>query len=281
MKIVRKIEELLRWRNKIPANKKMGFVPTMGALHEGHFSLIRRSKKENDLTAVSIFVNPIQFNDPQDLKRYKINLTKDIALLRKTGADLLFVPSSGEIYPSTFQTFVQVEKLSRHLCGPFRPNHFQGVATIVLKLFHLLRPQKAYFGMKDYQQYRIIEQMTQDLNLPVQIVPHRTVREPDGLPYSSRNKRLSASERERAKRIFPALQSVAFLLKYTRRLDSRKILSCFRRNLVPSKMDKVEYLEIVDPKTLMPLKKIQVPYLLATAVWIGKTRLIDNLLIKK
>lgn len=258
---------------KIPS---LGFVPTLGDLHEGHFSLIRRSKKENRFTAVSIFVNPPQFNDKKDFLRYRRNVRRDLALLKKENVDLVFLPSEREMYPEGFQTWVEPGDLARGLCGRHRPGHFRGVATVVAKLFNIVRPTRAYFGMKDFQQLKIIQRMVRDLNLPVKIVPCPTVREKDGLALSSRNRRLSPAERTRASRFPKALQSVAAAVLSRKAVSPASIRAEFKKML---KGDRVEYLEIVDPETLASKKRLKPPLLIASAVWIGKTRLIDNVLV--
>lgn len=252
----------------------------MGDLHAGHLSLIRRSVRENDLTAVSIFVNPKQFETKADYEKYFRDESGDMRKAQKSGVDLLFIPAEGALYPDGFQTLVTVENLSKNLCGPFRPGHFSGVATVVLKLLHLVEPERAYFGMKDFQQCRMIQQMVRDLNLSVRILPCPTVREEDGLACSSRNRRLSFEERRRAARIFSALQSAADLIRFKTGISKESLFRHFKHRLELGKSDRMDYLEIVDPQTLTPLREMRPPLLLATAVWIGKTRLIDNCWIK-
>lgn len=281
MLVVRKIKTLQHLLKTRCHNKSIGLVPTMGDLHEGHLSLIRRSIKENDRTIVSIFVNPIQFNQRKDYELYHRDEKNDLKKAKKEGVDLVFIPSVEELYPKDFQTFVTVAKMSKGLCGRSRPGHFKGVATVVLKLFHSVRPTRAYFGLKDFQQCRLIEQMVKDLNLPVKIVPCPIVREWDGLALSSRNRRLSPEQRQRATTIFSALQSVADLIKSKRSVSSNFLFRHFARHLRIKKEDRIEYMETVHPDTLEPLKKPKPPALLATAIWIGKTRLIDNLLVEK
>lgn len=252
----------------------------MGDLHKGHQSLIRRSQKENQITVVSIFVNPKQFNNREDFQRYHRNLKTDCRILEREKADVLFAPSEKEIYPAGFQTSVQVTQLSKPLCGRYRPGHFEGVAAIVLKLFDIVQPQRAYFGMKDYQQYKIVERMTKDLDLPLKIVPCPIVREDDGLALSSRNRWLSSGERIRAASIYAGLKSVEESIRLGQKCDANLLRQNFRKKLNLVKGDKVEYLEIVDGENLVPLKIAKKPILIAAAVWIGKTRLIDNILLK-
>ena len=257
----------------------LGFVPTMGDLHEGHLSLIRRSKKENRFTAVSIFVNPAQFNDQKDFLRYRRNRKRDLALLKKEKVDRIFMPSVREIYPEGFQMWVEPGDLARGLCGRHRPGHFRGVATVVAKLFNLVRPTCAYFGMKDFQQLKIIQRMVKDMNFQIEIVPCPTVREKDGLALSSRNARLSPAERERAARLPLALCSIRDSIISGESVTIELLRTQFKKMLKGGRGDKVEYLDIVDPETLAPKKHLRPPLLIAAAVWIGKTRLIDNILV--
>lgn len=281
MTVVRKIKDLRRWIEAARRqNKSIGFVPTMGDLHEGHLSLVRRSRNDNDVTAVSIFVNPGQFDRREDFEKYRRSEREDCEKIGQEGADLAFIPSADELYPEGFQTFVEVENLSRPLCGARRPGHFRGVATVVAKLLNLFQPDRAYFGLKDYQQCQLVRQMVRDLNLPVDIVPCPTVRDGDGLALSSRNRRLTPAERARAPGLHRALLAAAALVKN----GGPKLASLrktFRQNLKLQKSDRVEYLEAADPETLRPLKKIRPPVLIAAAVWFGKTRLIDSVLVSK
>src|SRR5690242_17502445 len=199
MKVIHSISEMQaaagRWRRH---GQSVGFVPTMGALHEGHLSLVRRAREENDIVVVSIFVNPLQFGPRDDYQRYPRTLKRDEALLKEERADVLFIPEAREMYRPGFSTSIDVTSLTQTLCGPFRPGHFRGVATVVAKLLQIVQPSRAYFGEKDYQQVRVIDRMVQDLDIPVRIVACPTVREPDGLAASSRNRYLSAREREEA-----------------------------------------------------------------------------------
>ncbi len=273
MKIARKISEVRQFlaRN---GGKSLGFVPTMGDLHEGHLSLVRRSKKENDLTAVSIFVNPSQFNQKKDFQIYHRDEKRDLSLLKKHNVDLVFMPEPSEIYPKGFQTWVQVDDLTLGLCGPHRPGHFKGVATVVAMLFNIVQPSKAYLGMKDFQQLKVIERLVHDLHMPITIVPCPTAREADGLAMSSRNRRLSPSEHIRAVQFARALRDAGENSK----AGKMSVPKIYRRFLEDASLNKkdVDYLEIADPETLLPLKKIKKPFVIAAAVWIGKTRLIDN-----
>lgn len=279
MFIARKIIDLQNFLKNKRALHSLGFVPTMGDLHEGHLSLVRRSKKENIFTVVSIFVNPKQFDRKEDFEKYKRNERKDIEMLKKENVDLVFLPSAKEVYPKGFQTSVEVKILTKNLCGAFRPGHFHGVAAIVLKLFNLVQPNKAYFGLKDVQQVKLVEQMVKDLNLPVKIVPCPIVRDQNGLALSSRNSRLSSEEILRAAKIFSSLRFCAFLVKSRKNLSLKFVKNYFKKHLNLMGRDKIEYFEAVNPKTLVSLKEMKLPILFAVAVWIGKTRLIDNFLV--
>lgn len=257
---------------------KIGFVPTMGALHEGHLSLIRQARKENDYLIVSIFVNPTQFGPKEDFKRYPRPIKKDLALCRKEGVDFVFLPKTEDIYPKGYTTYVTVEGLSSLLCGRFRPGHFRGVATIVTKLFNIVQPTISYFGQKDYQQAIIIKRMVSDLNIPVKIKIMPIIREKDGLALSSRNIYLNAQERKDALILSKALSLAKLLIKSGNRVPTR-IIQKMRQLIEEKKTAKIDYIEIVDSQTLKPLKKISGKCLIALAVWIGKTRLIDNAII--
>lgn len=272
--------------------KTIGFVPTMGAHHEGHLSLVRTSKKENDVTVVSIFVNPLQFGPKEDLKKYPRPVKKDLALLRKEKVDFVFMPSGEEMYPEGRQWIIdeinqsnqepvtrnqRQSNLTNQLCGKFRPGHFQGVLTVVAKLFNIVRPDRAYFGVKDYQQAKVIERLNQDLNFGIEIRIMPTVRDPDGLAMSSRNQYLNPEDCRRARMISQVLFGLKVAL-LTKRIDLSKGLEWARREMARL-VDQVQYLEIVDPETLQPLEKIQPEMLLAAACYVGKTRLIDNVII--
>ncbi|MBK8575309.1 MAG: pantoate--beta-alanine ligase [Elusimicrobia bacterium] len=267
-------QTVLGWRR---AERRVGLVPTMGALHEGHASLIRRARRENDEVVVSIFVNPVQFGPGEDFSRYPRPFVRDAALCRREGVSVLFAPKPSALYSTDHQTWVTVEKLAGPLCGPFRPGHFRGVATVVLKLFNMVQPDRAYFGKKDFQQLRVIEQMVNDLNVPVKIVPCPTVRDPSGLALSSRNAYLSPDERAAAPRLRRALRTAGQVLKSRRNV--REAQRAARNELRQVPGARIQYLEILDPKTLSVPKKTG-PFLLAAAVYVGRTRLIDNLLVR-
>jgi len=280
MKIIKSIAEMQNWAARARRQGySIGFVPTMGALHQGHLSLIRRARRENDAVIASLFVNPLQFGPKEDLKKYPRTLAKDLALLKKERADIVFVPSAEAMYGSGYTTTIRVPSLDGILEGATRPGHFEGVATVVAKLFHIVQPTRAYFGQKDYQQVRVIGRLIKDLNLPIRLVACPTIREADGLACSSRNRYLSAREREEAVKLYQAL----FL---GRELVSEKIMTTAaqlvaRLHQIFSRIPKckVDYLAVADPETLEPMKKIRRPALLLAAVRIGKTRLIDNIVI--
>ena len=278
MIVINKIRKLLKWRRE-NSSKTIGFVPTMGDLHEGHISLVRRSRTENDITVMSIFVNPKQFDRKKDFTRYRRNAKFDIKKAKSERVDMVFMPLAGDIYPPGYETYVSVENITGGLCGRYRPGHFRGVATVVLKLLNLVRPDRVYFGRKDYQQYKVIEKMCRDLNLGMKVTGCPTAREQDGLAMSSRNSRLNSRERVRAAGILRSLQAVGDLLESKKRVDITRAARLFRRELRLAGKDKVEYIEFVHPETLEPVKTLKLPVLAACAVWIGGTRLIDNILL--
>lgn len=280
MKIIRKIKGLRQEIKKIKsAGKSIGFVPTMGALHQGHVSLIRRARRECNKVVVSIFVNPTQFSPKEDYKRYPRNLKKDAQICRKDGVDIIFCPQTAEMYPQGFKSYVSVSGLSDCLCGKSRPGHFKGVATVVAKLFNLTAPDKAYFGQKDAQQAAVIRSMVADLNIPVEIRVLPTAREKDGLALSSRNAYLSEGQRSDALVLSQALKLARVLIKSDSR-DASVIMRQMRRLIQNKKSARVDYIALVNPQDLKPLKIISGPCLVALAVYIGKTRLIDNTLIE-
>ena len=263
------------------SGKRIGFVPTMGCLHEGHLSLVRRARRENDVVVVSIFVNPTQFGPREDFKRYPRNLARDKKLLRREHVDYLFTPSRTAIYPKGFREFIHPGPLARHLCGPKRPGHFRGVATVVNRLFQMVQPHVAYFGEKDYQQARIVEGMVRRLRLAVRIQTCPMVREADGLAMSSRNRYLSRKERILARSLYQSLLEARRLIRSGER-DVSKVKKTIRGILTAhvGKIDYIDYIEVVHPKKLIPVKRIHTSVLVAVACYLGSTRLIDNLLIK-
>ena len=256
-------------------NGTRGLVPTMGALHAGHEQLMKIARTECDVLTVSIFVNPLQFGPTEDYSRYPRALTADLAMCDRNGADLVFQPSVEEMYPLPQSTFVEVGRLSDHLCGKFRPGHFRGVATVVLKLLNIMRPDRAYFGEKDLQQLTIIRRMTADLNLPIAIVGVPTVRESDGLALSSRNKYLSDDERRAAPLLHRALEEAVRRI-HAGEGDPAKVRETGLAILKNSPLIRVEYFEIVEPGELQPVSEITGPVRIAAAIWLGATRLIDN-----
>ncbi len=257
----------------------IGFVPTMGYLHEGHLSLVRLAKKRADRVVVSIFVNPLQFGPSEDYHVYPRDLERDFSLLEKEGVDVVFVPDDKEMYPPDYQTYVEVTRLTQGLCGAFRPGHFKGVTTVVLKLFNIVKPDIAVFGEKDYQQLKVIQQMVKDLNLDVEIIPHPIVREEAGLAMSSRNAYLSEEERHSAVALYQSLKMAERIIHDGER-DAERVKTLIRDYLEKFPHNKVQYVEIVDPETLESVAEIKGPVLIALAVFVGKTRLIDNRLVK-
>jgi pantoate--beta-alanine ligase len=263
----------LGWRRR---GRSVGLVPTMGALHEGHLSLFRRARRENDVVVASVFVNPAQFGPAEDWARYPRPWARDRRRAAAAGADVLFRPTPAGLYPPGFQTWVEVEGLAKPLCGPSRPGHFRGVATVVAKLFQLALPSRAYFGLKDYQQYLVVRRMARDLHFPVRVVPCPTVREPGGLARSSRNDYLSPPERARARVLRRALQAAGEVIKSSSVVSSTEILRAARALLRREPGLRVEYLSVADPETLRPLSRVRGRALVAAAVRIGRARLIDN-----
>jgi len=257
------------------AGKTVGLVPTMGALHAGHRRLLEIARAETDVVVASIFVNPTQFNRAEDLDHYPRTLDQDLDVCRAAGVDLVFAPRAAEMYPQEPRTWVDVPALSEHLCGPGRPGHFRGVATVVMKLFQIVQPDRAYFGEKDAQQLAIIRRMVKDLDVPVAVVPVATVREPDGLAMSSRNRHLTPEERRRAIVLSQALFAARDLI-----LRGERSTTAIRTSVAPL-FDAVqlEYFSIVDPKSLSPVERIEGPVLIAGAIWLGSTRLIDNVMV--
>jgi pantoate--beta-alanine ligase len=280
MRLIRSIKGMSLASCKIKERgKSIGFVPTMGALHKGHLSLIRRARKDNDFVVVSIFVNPTQFSPQEDFKRYPRPIKKDIAICRKAGVDFVFYPEAGDMYPAGFKTYAAVEDLSSVLCGRSRTGHFRGVTTVVAKLFNIVQPNRAYFGQKDAQQAAIIKRMTEDLNFPIQIKVMPTFREKDGLAMSSRNIYLNQREKKDALVLIQALKLAKALVRRGIK-DTKRIISRMRQVIAGKKNIRIDYISIVDLNELKPVKRICGSVLVALAVFIGKTRLIDNAIIK-
>jgi pantoate--beta-alanine ligase len=276
MEIIRTID----WMKQIAHDSRakehvLGFVPTMGALHEGHFSLVRAAKLECSPVVASIFVNPNQFGAGEDLQKYPRRFEQDAAALEKLGVDYLFAPEASEMYPAGFSTLVSVEGLSDRLEGRSRPGHFRGVTTVVLKLFEIVQPHRAYFGRKDAQQLRIIRQMTADMNLDAQIVGCPIVREPDGLAMSSRNSYLQGDDRRAATVLYDALSAAKKEID-AGQLESTRLIESMRRVFSSVPAATLDYAEIVDAETLEPVLRVRKPCLALVAAFIGKTRLIDN-----
>jgi pantoate--beta-alanine ligase len=255
----------------------VGLAPTMGALHEGHGRLIDAARRETDCVVVSVFVNPIQFDRPEDLERYPRALDADVRFSGDRGADIVFAPTTEQMYPKPQRAFVDVTRVSEGLCGSFRPGHFRGVATVVLKLFNIVQPERAYFGEKDAQQLAVVQRMVRDLNLTVEIVPVATARESDGLALSSRNKHLGTEERKVAPILFQSLL-VAQKLIASGTANPAEVRGAALAVLGQQPLARVEYLEIVDPGDMQPVERIAGPVRVAAAVWLGSTRLIDNML---
>jgi pantoate--beta-alanine ligase len=256
----------------------VGFVPTMGALHEGHLSLIRKSKSENALTALSIYVNPTQFGPGEDFEKYPKDLERDLELASKEKVDLVYLAETEEIYPKGFSTFVEETELSKVLCGAHRPGHFRGVCTVVFRLFQIVSPDRAYFGTKDAQQLRIVQKMVEDLDLPVVIVPCPTHREKDGLAMSSRNRYLSPEERVKACALYQALGAAHSAFDQGER-SARKLLETAKDRLNTTEGIRLQYLELRRWNDLRDVDTIEKKSILAIAAYLGSTRLIDNVII--
>lgn len=276
MKIVETIKEVREqvklWHRE---GLSVGFVPTMGYLHEGHKSLMERAVAENDKVVVSIFVNPMQFGPGEDLESYPRDMERDSAVCEKAGVDLIFHPEPSQMYHDDFSSFVDMNTLTGGLCGKTRPIHFRGVCTVVAKLFHIVTPDRAYFGQKDAQQLAVIRHMVSDLNFDIQVVGCPIIREEDGLAKSSRNTYLSPEERQAALVLSRSLRLGEKMIDEGEK-DARKVTDAIRREIEAEPMAKIDYVELVDWNTLEPVEKIQGEVLTAIAVYIGKTRLIDN-----
>jgi pantoate--beta-alanine ligase len=257
------------------ANRRIGFVPTMGALHAGHARLIERARETCALVVVSIFVNPLQFDRADDLARYPRALEEDLALCGALGVDIVFVPDAAEMYPSEPRCTVDVTELGDHLCGRYRPGHFRGVATVVLKLLQIVAPDEAFFGEKDAQQLAIVRRLVSDFNVPVTIIGVTTVREPDGLALSSRNRRLDACERALATSLYTSLRHACAAIEGGD-ADAQRVRREAAAQIPSDGRLRLEYLEIVDPDTMQPVPHIEGPVIAAGALWVGSTRLIDN-----
>ncbi len=258
---------------------KIGFVPTMGFLHQGHLSLVAKAKSENDVVVVSIFVNPAQFGPSEDFKRYPRDVAGDKKLLVDAGVDCLFVPTQKAVYPRGFQKLMSVGVLDQYLCGPKRPGHFRGVATVVKRLFEMIEPDKAYFGQKDYQQVKVVESLVKRFKFPIQIRVCPIMREKDGLAMSSRNVYLTSDERKRALALHQSLRLAKRMIQngVTNVSEIRHKMKA----VLSGKVNQIDYAEVADSETLKPLRRLKETMLIAIACFVGQTRLIDNLLVKR
>jgi len=279
MEIVKEIEKMTALSQKWhQAGKIIAFVPTMGYFHQGHLSLISEGKKQGDVLVVSLFVNPIQFGPKEDLAAYPRNLQKDASLAEKEGTDVLFVPEEKEMYPEGYQTYVEVTQLTKYLCGVSRPGHFKGVTTVVAKLFNIIRPHIAIFGLKDYQQYIVIKRMVMDLNYPIKIIGCPIIREPDGLAMSSRNVYLTSKQRTSALSLYKSLNIAQEMVNKGEK-KAKTIIEAVTTFIQKHPYTKIDYVKLCDPETLEELEEIRGNALLALAVKVGKARLIDNTIL--
>lgn len=279
VEVIRTIAQMHRVADELrQKGLRIGLVPTMGYLHEGHLSLVEKALEDADQVVVSIFVNPTQFGPKEDLAAYPRDLDRDLEMISKAGAHFAFVPEVGDMYPTGYATYVQVEGLTDHLCGVSRPGHFRGVATVVSKLFTAVKPHFAVFGQKDAQQVLVIERMTKDLNLDVEIVRAPTVREADGLAKSSRNIYLTAEERAQAPVLYKTLQMAEDMVHNGTR-DAHTVLAKMRTMIEDMPSARVDYIEAVDRHHLQPVSDLSGQILIALAVYFGKARLIDNIWI--
>lgn len=279
MLIIKDIKSLCKVLDKARAKgQKIGFVPTMGYFHEGHLNLMRQAKKECDLCVVSIYINPKQFGPKEDLKKYPRDLQRDTSIIDKENVDILFIPSDNVVYPKSYLTYIDVEKITTTLCGKFRPGHFKGVATVVAKLLNMVKPDIMYLGQKDAQQVAVLKQMVADLNFSVTVRVVPTAREKDGLAMSSRNVYLTPQERLEAPVLYQVLQMAAKRIKAGER-SSLKIVKGITELINKQSQGKIQYVACVDANNLEPLITIKGTVLIALAVFFGKTRLIDNVIV--
>ena len=280
MRVIYDVNEMSLISNQLrKSNKTIGFVPTMGYFHEGHLSLMKQAKLKNNVLVTSVFVNPKQFGPNEDFDKYPRDIERDKKLAYEVGVNYLFYPDVKQMYPDGYQTYVYVKNLSKIMCGKYRPTHFEGVTTVVLKLFNIVKPHQAFFGQKDYQQAVIIKRMVRDLNLDIDIVVLPIVREEDGLAMSSRNTYLKPEERKIAPNIYKSLLEAQKLVKEKKIIDSDKIIKKAIDYLSKFPQIKVQYLELRDAETLDPIEKLTKKAVLAIAAFIGNVRLIDNILI--
>ncbi|GIV19782.1 MAG: pantothenate synthetase [Armatimonadota bacterium] len=279
MQVARTVREVRAWTKLARADgKTIGFVPTMGYFHEGHLSLMRRAKTECDLCVVSLFVNPTQFGPSEDFQRYPRDFARDAAMAESVGVDLLFAPEVEEMYPEGYQTYVEVTEVTRRLEGAARPGHFRGVATVCTKLFNIVQADRAYFGKKDYQQMKVIQRMVRDLNIPTEVVPCETVREPDGLAMSSRNVYLNADERRAATVLYRALRAGRDAVLAGER-DGKKVQTLVEQVIATEPLVHTEYVDVADAETLEPLTELRGEVLISLAARVGVARLIDNITV--
>ncbi len=277
MKVIETIDDMRQVRRKL--TEPVGFVPTMGYLHEGHLALVKRARAENQSVVASLFVNPTQFGPRGDFKQYPRDTERDLALLEKEGTAIVFMPSVAEMYPEQFDSWVEVGKLTERLEGASRPGHFRGVTTVVAKLFNIVEPTRAYFGQKDAQQLVVIKKMVADLNMNLEIVTVLTVREPDGLAMSSRNTYLSPDERQAATVLYQALTLVQQLYSQGEK-DAQRLRQEITSLIQEEPLANIDYVSIADPVTLDELDRVKSPALISLAVRIGSTRLIDNIVLQ-
>ena len=279
MQIIHRVSEMQAWsESQRQAGKTVAFVPTMGFLHEGHLSLVREAKRCCDVVVVSIFVNPLQFNQQSDFAAYPRNDEQDRHFLTQLGTDVLFNPDGSEMYPEGFQAAVEIGTVSQPLCGASRPGHFRGVTTVVAKLFNMVKPHLALFGEKDFQQCVVIKRMVKDLNFDLEILAMPTIREPDGLAMSSRNARLSPAERQTSLCVSRALNKAAELVSQGER-QAVPVLQAVQEIISSEEGIRLDYASLCDPDTLEEVTEVTQPTLLAIAAWVGDVRLIDNRVI--
>ena len=279
MKLITTIDDMRAFRYAArKSGKRLGLVPTMGALHEGHLSLVRAARDASDIVVVSIFVNPTQFGPNEDFAKYPRKLASDAEMLDREHVDVIFAPSVHDMYPGSAVTWVTVEEMSARLCGRSRPGHFRGVTTVVAKLFHIIEPDAAFFGQKDAAQVAIIRRMVRDLNMPIEIEVGAIVREPDGLALSSRNAYLNPEERKSALILHRSLQQAQTSFEEGER-NSAKLIAAGTQEFSSEPQARLDYFEIVDPDSLEPITTISKRALIAVAAFIGNTRLIDNIIV--
>jgi pantoate--beta-alanine ligase len=279
IRIIKNIDHMQQEaRQLLQTGKTIVLVPTMGCLHEGHLALMREGRKQGDALVISIFVNPTQFGPVEDFQAYPRDPDRDVSLAESVGVDIIFTPEAEAIYDKAYQTFVDLEMLPRYLCGPSRPSHFRGVATVVTKLLNIVKPHVAVFGEKDYQQLAIIRRMVHDLNFDVRVIGVPIVRESDGLAMSSRNTYLSEDERRSALSLYKALQQAQKSVAQGIR-DAGQLVHSASEVLCSYPYTKIDYVSVCDPETLEDVNRVEEPTLMALAVWVGKTRLIDNTIL--